>query len=235
MKKVVIKLGGSLVSLSDDNLVNYEYLAKLKSLLEKFIKQDYQFAISIGGGYLCRKYQKMASQNIENISNRDLDWIGVATINLNAEMLRSFLGDMCEEKIIKYDDYKSDLPIEMEKPVIICAAEEPGHSSDVDAVKIANRVGASVLYRLTDVDAIYTSDPDKDPNAQALKNLTWQEYYKILGIEEFTPGGHYPIDPVAARMAEQSELSFYVMSGNDLENVENALTGEKFEGSIVTK
>lgn len=234
MKKIVIKLGGSLVSLSDTNMVNYEYLSKLKTLLNKFIEKDYQFAISIGGGYLCRKYQKLAKENIPNISNRDLDWIGVATINLNAEMLRTYLGDLVQESIIKYDDFKSDDHINMDKPVVICAAEEPGHSSDVDAVKIAQRVGADILYRLTDVDAIYSSDPNKNPDAKKISNLSWQEYYQVLGIKEFTPGGHYPIDPVAARMAEESKISFYVMGGQDIENVEKALLGEKFDGSIVS-
>lgn len=232
MKKIVLKLGGSLVSLSEENIVNYEFLKKFKATIEKYIALDYSFAITIGGGYLCRKYQKLAAQN-QTISNRDLDWIGIASINQNAEILRSYMSDLCEEKIVRYEDYDKDDEITMTKPVIICAAGEPGHSSDLDAVMIAKRTGSKVLYRLTDVDAIYTSDPNKNPDAEKIHSLSWDKYFDVLGIKEFTPGGNYPIDPVAAKLAQDEKISFYVMSGNNLPNFEKSLLGESFEGSIV--
>jgi uridylate kinase len=122
----------------------------------------------------------------------------------------------------------------MEKPILICAAEEPGHSSDVDAVKIAKRIGTNILYRLTNVDAIYTSDPKSNPDAQPIHKLTWDKYFEVLGINEFTPGGHYPVDPVASKMSNEADLIFYLMDGENLENFSRSLRGEDFKGSIIT-
>lgn len=233
MKKVVIKLGGSLFSTGEENMINYDYLSALRKTLDKFIEKDYKFAIVVGGGYLCRKYQSMAVDKGSD-NPEDLDWIGIASINLNAEMVRNFFGDRCEKSIVRYNDYKTIEDLVFEKPVKLCAAEKPGHSSDVDAVEIAKFIDSKTIYRLTDVDAIYTKDPNKHPDAKALENINWQEYYKILGINEFEPGGHYPIDPIAARMSEERGLSFYLMEGNNLDSLINALNGDKFKGTIIS-
>ncbi|HEX9804489.1 MAG TPA: hypothetical protein VGA67_02310 [Candidatus Dojkabacteria bacterium] len=234
MKRIVIKLGGSLISISDDKQVNYEYLDKLKTTLQEFINEGYEFAVVVGGGHLCRVRQDWARKNSKLATNRELDWIGVATINLNAEMIRAHWADIACDKVVRYDDYKSTEQIEMEKPILICAAEEPGHSSDVDAVKIAKRIGTNILYRLTNVDAIYTSDPKSNPDAQPIHKLTWDKYFEVLGINEFTPGGHYPVDPVASKMSNEADLIFYLMDGENLENFSRSLRGEDFKGSIIT-
>jgi uridylate kinase len=230
MEICVIKLGGSLISLDNNNLINYEYLDNLSKILNKF--EDKKFAVVVGGGHLCRKYQGIARDN--GISkHRDLDWIGIATINLNAEMIRSYWADIADEKIIRYGMFDDLSGLDIEKKILVCAAKEPGHSSDVDAVLIANQFEASTVYRLTDVDGIYDSDPNKNQNAKKFKELSWDKYFEVLGIDEFSPGGHYPIDPVAAQKSKEYDLEFKLMNGNDINQLDKALKENPFEGTVV--
>ncbi len=231
MKKVVIKLGGSLISLSDDRLIDFNYLENLKKVLLEF--EDTQFAVVIGGGYLCRKYQKFVGKE-NNLSDRSLDWLGIATINLNAECVKCLWEDITEDEVIKYHEYDESYDIEFNKKVLVGAANSPGHSSDTDAVVMADKIGTQEIYRLTDVEAIYTKDPEEHPEAEILTNLTWDEYFEVLGIKEFTPGGHYPIDPIAAREAKSLGQTFKVMGGRNLDNFRESLLGNSFKGTTVS-
>lgn len=231
MKKVVVKLGGSLVSLSDDKLVDFDYLNKLKEVILEF--EDIQFAIVIGGGYLCRKYQKFVGKE-NGLSPRSLDWLGIATINLNAESIKCLWEDITEDEVIKYHEYDGSSSIDFHKKVLIGAANSPGHSSDLDTVIMAQKIGTKDIFRLTDVDAIYTKDPEEHPEAEILPALTWDEYFEVLGIKEFTPGGHYPIDPVAAQQAKTFGQTFKVMDGQNLDNFREALMGNSFKGTTVS-
>jgi uridylate kinase len=232
MKNIVIKLGGSLFSTSDENLIDYEFLAKFRASLEKYIEQDYKFAIIVGGGWLCRKYQQMAQRQKE--VDDDLHQIGVATINLNAVMIRSLWSDISDEKVLRYDDYENLNGLELERPLLIGAAGNPGHSSDFNSVLVAKAINAHDIIRLTDVDGIYDADPDNHPEAQRYKKLSWQKYREVLGIKEHKPGAHYPIDPIAAKLSEEAGLNFYVINGNNLENFEAIIEGKEFDGTIVS-
>jgi len=231
-KNIVIKLGGSVFSKSDDKLIDYVFLKKFRKSLDKYINKNYRFAIIVGGGWLCRKYQKMA-KDYNAINKNDLDWIGIGAINLNAEMIRTLWSDVSDSKVIRYKDYDEINSIKLSKPILLCAAGKPGHSSDVDAVLIAKMINSKNIIRLTDVDGIYANDPDKNPNAKKFDKLSWDEYFKVLGIKEFTPGGHYPIDPIAANKAQQLGINFYVIDGTKLTNFEKVLDNKKFYGTIV--
>jgi uridylate kinase len=233
MNKIVVKLGGSLISTSDQNLIDFEYLDNLKKIIIEYSqKYNYQFALVVGGGFICRKYQNLFPAG-KKISDVSLDWVGIATINLNAEMMRSYFEDIAEDWVLRYKEYFSIKKLEFSKVVMVCAANEPGHSSDLDVVNAANLIGSKEVFRLTDIDGIYNKDPDKFPDAKRIETLTWKEYFSVLGITEFTPGGHYPIDPIAAREAEKSDILFKVMDGKDLDNFRKALDKEEFEGTIV--
>ncbi len=87
---VILKIGGSLLSKSDDLLFDFNYVLKLKVLLQELIqKHDTRFIINVGGGFITRKYQKLAQSNGEK-DEIDIHRIGVAVTNLNAEVFMAY-------------------------------------------------------------------------------------------------------------------------------------------------
>lgn len=234
MSTYVIKLGGSILSRSKDTRIDFDYLDKLADLLKSFIESGDKFIIVVGGGFLCREYQQLMKDNKSDIKNINLDYIGIAAINLNAEMIKSYLQEYTDDKVIKYSDINATGDITINKGIQICAANEPGHSSDVDSVIMAKRINAKTIFRLTDVDGIYDKDPSEHKDAVKFASLTWDKYFEILGIDNFVPGGHYPIDPIASKMSKDLGITIKLMQGVDLDNLGNALREEHFNGTTVS-
>jgi len=230
----VIKLGGSMVSKGAENLFDFDYLKELSAVLLDRAEQGEKFFIVLGGGYLMRMYRDMARDaGIEEATQ--LHWIGTTVNVLHGEIVRAYLNEHADEGVYKYDEYYSDEPLQIKKSFKIGGGGRPGHSGDVDAILAANKLGAQRIYSLKNVDAVYDKDPSKYDDAQPVKQASWDEYLEIIGHKtKHEPGGNYPIDPVASGMAQESGLEFVILAGADLPNIENALNGEPFNGTIVT-
>ena len=68
------------------------------------------------------------------------------------------------------------------------------------------------------------------PTAVKKKILSWQEYKGIIKTELHVPGASFPIDAVAARLAEATNKSFVVIDGRDIRAVR-----EVFQEGITTR
>jgi len=231
-KILVIKLGGSIISKSDDLLFDFDYLKKFYNSLNKLIKQDYKFFVVVGGGFVMRKYRDLVKQG-GITEDSQIHWIGTAINNLNAEIVRAAMSDICGDRIFAYEDYYKEEKILFSKPVIIGGAGRAGHSGDVDAVLIAKRLGVQTIISLKNIDAVYSSDPRIEPEAQKLKDVTWEKYLDVIGTNEHLPGANFPIDPIASADAQKSNKKFIIISGYDLLNFENVVLGLDFKGSTV--
>lgn len=234
MKEIkVIKLGGSTISLGEDNLFDFDYLARLKQVLIPQINQGVQFFIVLGGGYICRKMQNLAKN--KGADDLSLHWIGLTVNVLNAYMARSFFAEYTDETVIKYEDYYNDQPLSSDKPIIFGGGGRPGHSGDVDAIKMAQRLGAKQIYSLKNVDGVYAQDPRKFPQAKRLDKVNWQEYLNIIGNpDKHAPGGNFPVDPIASKMASEAGISFYIVGANNLQDFAAALNNSQFTGTIIS-
>src|SRR5258708_9974528 len=134
---IIISLGGSLIVPDEIDTV---FLREFKNLVLSHVVRGRKFIIITGGGKICRKYQE-AAVLLDNPTNFDLDWIGIASLKLNAELLRVIFGEYAHEKVI--DDLSVSLSFD--KPIIIGSAYHPGASSDFDAVVGARSVGAKKI------------------------------------------------------------------------------------------
>lgn len=232
MQTYILSVGGSIFSLSDEELFDFQKARALKEVLRKYIDKGDRFVLSMGGGYICRKYQKMMKE--EGLSDKELDNVGVATINTNAVILRAVLGELASEKVLRYEDFESNEPLKFDKPVIVTAASHPGHSSDWNAVKLAIRTGSESLINVSNTTGVYDSDPKTNPQAKFLSNITWDQYFEIVGNPtDFVPGAHFPFDIMAARMAKENKISCYMVDGRDLSNLEKVLNNSEFTGTLI--
>ncbi|MEI7579620.1 MAG: hypothetical protein WCJ58_06360 [bacterium] len=231
--KYVVKLGGSAVSVSEENIFDFNYLKTFKATLEELIAAGNKFFVTVGGGYTMRKFRDLAKAAGLN-DDHELHWMGTTTCVFNAEIVRAFCHDIADAGLYKYEDYYSPEKLEIEKGIKVGGGGRPGHSSDVDAILAAEKIGAKSIISLKNIDSIYDHDPKQFPEAKPVSDLTWDQYLDIIGnVTVHMPGGNYPIDPVASRMAKAAGISFYILGSNDLDNFINLIKNGTFKGTLV--
>ncbi|MBU1728237.1 UMP kinase [Patescibacteria group bacterium] len=221
---IIISLGGSLII---PDQIDVDFLKDFKNLILLHISQGKKFIIITGGGKICRRYQEVAKE-ISNPSNEDLDWIGIASLKLNAELLRVIFSEKAHEKVVSDPHQK----LSFEKSIIICSAYKPGRSTDWDTVIVAKNVGAKKVINLSNIDYVYDSDPKINPNAKKIEKISWAEYRSIIP-KEWNPGLNTPFDPIASEMAEKEGMQVVIMNGKPVSNLAKCLNGEKFLGTII--
>jgi len=224
METIIISLGGSLIIPEE---IDVDFLKDFKKLILSQIKLNKKFVIITGGGKLCRRYNE-ASKKISEVSNDNLDWLGIYSTRFNAEFVKTLFGDLAEDKII----LDPTLPIKLDKSIIIGGGWKPGNSTDFVAVQSAKIVGAKKIINLSNTDYVYDSDPKINPNAKKFAQISWLEYRKLIP-KEWNPGLNSPFDPIASEMAEKEGIEVIIMNGKPINNLANYLNGEKFQGTVI--
>jgi len=224
-KTIIISLGGSLIAPDGIDIV---FLKRFRKVISDFVRRGNRAVMVCGGGNTCRKYQSAARIINGRVDKNDLDWIGIATTRLNAELVRSAFGQLAYEKII----YNPSAAVKTGKKIIIGAGFLPGSSSDKDAVLLAKNFNAGTLINLSNIKYVYDKDPNKFKGAKPYKKISWKEFKKIVG-DKWLPGKHTPFDPVASKLAAKIGMELIITRGSDLKNLKNILNGKKFTGTIV--
>lgn len=224
METIIISLGGSLII---PNEIDISFLEDFKKLILSEVKRGKKFVIITGGGKICRKYQNVA-KNISNPTDEDLDWIGIASLKLNAELLRVIFEEYAIGKVVLNLSEK----FSFDSPIVIGAAFEPGQSTDTDAVLAAKNIGAKKIINLSNTDYVYDSDPKENIKAKKIEKISWAEYRKLIP-SDWNPGLNTPFDPVASREAEKEGIEVVIMNGKPIGNLANYLNGKDFKGTVI--
>jgi len=218
---IMLSVGGSLINPSE---IDIEFLNNLKNVIDK---QDRRFIIIAGGGSVARKYQNVAKKF--NVSEADLDWIGIQATRVNAHLVRAMFGDEAEIEIIMNPTKEN----EFTKKVIVSGGWKPGWSTDYVAMLLAKKFNVKKVVNLSNIDYIYTDDPKKNPEAKSIEHITWTELRKLIP-ETWTPGMHAPLDPSAAKEGEQLQIEVAAINGEKLEELENYLNDKTFLGTTIS-
>ncbi len=196
-------------------------------LIKARVKQGRRFAVVVGGGKTCRNYQNALAQ-VRDISNEENDWMGIYTTHFNAQLVRLAFGKLAKKKIAT--SYDSKIPFT--KSVLVGAGAEPGHSTDYDAVLLAQMFNSKNIVNVSNIDYVYTADPRKNPDAKPLPKLSWDEYLALVP-KEWVAGFNSPFDVTAAGLAKESGITVSIVNGGKMEEVAKAIDGNSFEGSAI--
>ena len=221
----IISLGGSLV-VPDE--IDTQFVVGFKQLIEKEVVFGKSFILIIGGGKICRRYQK-AGTEISGLSNEELDWLGIHVTRLNAEFMRIVFGSLAHPNVI-IDPTTVGL---IKESLAIGAGWKPGNSTDFAAVVMAKTFGARKIVNLSNIDYAYDKDPNQYPDAKKIEKISWKEFKKIIPAE-WSPGVNTPFDPVAAREAETLGIEVAIMNGKNLANLDSYLNGKAFQGTVIS-
>ena len=224
-ERIVVSVGGSLIV---PDAIDTDFLLKFKTLVLEKVQRGFTFSIIAGGGKTARRYQSAANL-VTPLSRQDLDWIGIHSTRLNAQLLRNIFVGYAHPQVVK----NPTIDIDVDEPIVIAAGWQPGCSTDYDAVLIAKNIGATRLVNLSNIDYVYDSDPRKNPAAQKIEETSWAEFRKLIP-EEWDPGLSSPFDPVAAKEAEALGLEVAIINGAKLEEFSNYLDGKAFIGTVIS-
>ena len=111
------------------------------------------------------------------------------------------------------------------KRVVIfgCGLGTPYVSTDTAAVMRAKEIDADIVLLAKNVDAVYTADPKKDPDAVKLSDIDYMDVLsKNLQV----------MDSTATSFSMENKLPILVFGLDDPENICRAVSGEKI-GTIV--
>ena len=177
---IVISVGGSLIV--PNGGINTDFLIKLNKLIREEVSKGRRFLLIAGGGKLCRHYQDAGIAVIGNLTQEDLDWLGVHATHLNGQLLRTIFQDIANPRVIQHYDRKLE---NWTEPIAIGAGWKPGWTTDYDSVILARDHKAKIIINMSNIDYVYDKDPAKFNDAKPIE----EKFFSVLNSLEFIPGG----------------------------------------------
>lgn len=223
-KRVVIKLSGSVFGETANKQSLLRYAKMLKSISKKI-----QPIVVAGGGRIARYYIELARGL--GADEASLDELGIEVSRLNAQVLVYALGAAAYSDIPK-NLHDVVVAVEVGK-MVVAGGLHPGQSTNATSAQIAEKIGASMFINATDVDGIYTADPNKHKNAKLLKSIKVRELRNMLAHESTKAGTYDLMDIVALKVIERSKLNTRVVK-SDPNVIKRAIEGAGVGTLIIT-
>ena len=223
-KTFVLSVGGS-VFFSDK--LRAPEIAKFCETINELKREGFEFVIVVGGGRVARVYQ--AGAKALGANNFDLDEVAIQITRANAMLFTHIIDNVWKEVLT--DPKEAENVLLLGKTPVF-GGTTPGQTTDAVGAIIAEMMNAEFV-NLSNVDGIYSADPNKEANAKMYKELSHVRMLSLLKAEASKPGGHSFLDAHAANIINRSKVRSFFVSGTDLENFKNCIRGNEFRGTIV--
>ena len=222
----VISLGGSLVAPSG---IDTAFLRELRTSVQSYLsKNSDRIIFIVGGGATARTYQNALREVNPDLPSAFLDEIGIKATHMNAIVVKSLFG--CADEIVT-DPSAPD--IRFSGRILVAGGWKPGFSTDMDAVMLAKRFGASTCINLSNIDMVYTKDPRVNQDALPIEDTTWDRFISEIVGTKWVPGSNYPFDPIASQYARDNNLTVVCANGRKIGNTISILEGASFTGTRI--
>ena len=235
-KRILLKLSGeALKDEANQMILDAERIDGLSSMMKELHDNGVEVAVVIGAGNVWRG--KLANKiGIEPVP---ADFMGMLGTVINAVAMASSLRKMGVEAevysavpaidgvTLPYDKDAANESLAKGKVVFLAGGTgKPFFTTDTAAALRAVELGCkAILMGKNGVDGIYTADPDKDPNAQFIKTISFAEIIKRkLQV----------MDISAVELIKNTDIDVRVFSMADPENFLRVAKGEDI-GTTVNK
>lgn len=215
-KKIVLKIGGSTLYTNGLN-INFPLLEKVKAWYYEAKKEYSKIVIVVGGGSLSREMQSRVGNNIQqgiNIHN-----IAMSVTQTNALVVYGYLNDTQIFVPKKLGDAYEYLLTDGSQS-LISGGLKVGWSTDMDAAIFADIIDTDRVIKISDIDYLYDKNPKQFQDAKVIKDITWDDYFKLFNItddDEHQANIHIPVDKICSRFAKNKGLSFYICGGANIQ------------------
>ncbi len=195
-KRILLKLSGEALRSKDSiETISPEIVQRLAHDILGIYELGVEIGIVIGGGNIWRGL----TASHRGMERTTADYMGMLATVINGLAIQSTLEelgvqtrvqtairmDMVAEPFIRR---KAVRHLEQGRVVIFVAGTgNPFFSTDTGAALRANEIGAEIVLKATKVNGIYTADPNKDPKAKKIDQLTHGEALaKRYGVMDAT-------------------------------------------------
>ncbi len=221
---IVISLGGSLVNPGKPDI------AYLKNIAKIIRKSKHNFGIVCGGGRIARDYAE-AVRSVGG-SEFDADEAAVISTKQNARLVIAALDSDAYPKVL--NDFVEAKEASLKSRIVVMGGTVPGITTDTDSVLLAEALGAERIVNLSNVDAIYSANPAKHPDARKYGRITFEQLVDLaVRSDNRRAGENFIFDVLACKLIARSKIESHFVSGKKLKDVEAAIEGKKHTGTIV--
>jgi len=222
--KVVVSIGGSVLSPGDS-----ERVAAHADVVESLVDAGHTVAVVVGGGSTALEYIGTARELGAN--EMELDEIGIATTRLNSRLLIAALGEAAvQTPPERYDEASAAL---RRGEIAVMGGVAPAQTTDAVSAALAEYVDADLLVYGTSVSGVYTADPNEDPDAEHIPELSASELVDAIADVEMNAGAAAPVDLLAAKVIQRSGMRTIVLDGTDPERIAEAVRTGRHDGTDV--
>ena len=228
-KRILLKLSGEALSGAKGTGLDFDMVEKTCRSIKECVDMGVEIAIVVGGGNFWRgrssgkmdrtraDHMGMLATTINSLALCDtLEQLGV-----NATVQTAISMQQIAETYTKRD---ADKYLKEGRVVIFgCGTGCPFFSTDTTAALRAAEIGADVIFKATNVDGVYDSDPKKNPDAKKFDKLTHGD---VLNL------GLNVMDMTAASLCKDNGIKILVFNMDDTDNIIRATVGETL-GTLV--
>ena len=216
--RIVLKIGGHLFS-RKDCLLDKKYLVNVSNILKECIKKTKKMVVVVGGGYIARNYIDVGKGHL---SESVLDTLGIEISRINASLLYSLVTETLLPRIPRSLEETLDRLTYYD--FITIGGYQPGQSTTTVAALTAEAIKADKLLIATNVEGVYDSDPNLNPNAKLLKKVKAREIEDMFS-KNLIAGEYRLLDIYSLKIIERSKISTIIFNGKNPENILRALKG----------
>lgn len=222
-KRFLLKISGEALAGSQKHGIDFDAVKETCEMIKKCVETGSEIAIVVGGGNFWRG---RSSGEMDRVK---ADNIGMLATVMNAVALQDTLEQLGVEAVVMtaipfpqigeyYSPARAINHLENKKVVIFgYGTGNAFFSTDTAASLRAAEINAEIIFKATNTDGVYDSDPKINPNAKKYTEVSFGEILsKDLKV----------MDSTAASMCRDNNIPVMVFSLKDPENIIRAISGE---------
>ena len=228
-KRILLKLSGEALA-GDQNMgLDFDKVLEICGSIKKCVDLGAEIAIVVGGGNLWR------GRSSGKMDRTRADHMGMLATVINALALADALEQLdvpvrvqtaIEMNKIAEPYIRNRAIRHLEKGRVVifgCGTGNPFFSTDTGAALRAVEIDAEIIFKATNVDCVYDSDPKLNPDAKRFSEISQMDVLdKGLKV----------MDSTAASLSMDNNMPMLVFSLDEPDNIVKALCGEDI-GTIV--
>jgi uridylate kinase len=224
-KRILVKISGEALQNGDKTeILDFDFVDKVVSSIDKCLKAGVEVAIIVGAGNIWRGARKGVGMN-----RARADHMGMLATVINALALQdAFKRQNIDARVLSsvemntfadfYTQRDADRLLSDGKVVIFGGGlGAPYFSTDTPAVVRAAEIGADVVLMAKNIDGLYTADPKKDPSATRYDDVTYAEILE-KELKAF--------DLTAISFCNENNIDSFAFGLSDPDNIYRAVMGE---------
>ena len=230
-RRILLKLSGEALAGQQGYGIAPEVISAIAQEIREVVELGVEVALVIGGGNIFRgvaasskgmdrasaDYMGMLATVMNSLAMQDaLEKVGISTRVQSAIEMQEIAEPYIRRRAVRH--------LEKGRVVIFAAGTgNPYFTTDTAASLRAMEIHADIILKATKVDGVYTADPNKDPAAVKLPNLTYLDVLKR---------GLQVMDATATSLCMDNNLPIVVFDLTTPGNIKRVVMGEMI-GTLV--